>query len=137
MPLPSPLRAAALLSCLISFALPRAALAATAYVTNEKGDSVSVVNTDKLDVVKTIPVGQRPRGIALSTDGKQLYLCASDDDTIQIIDTKTLELSGNLDSGLDPELLIVSRDGKYVFTSNENNNLVTVIDTKTHRQLFS
>ena len=132
----SPLRAAALLACvLLRMALPQQALAYTAYVTNEKGNSVSVIDTDKL-ATTTVPVGERPRGIALSPDSKELYVCASDDDTIQVIDTKTMQIVGNLESGADPELLIVSRNGKYVFTSNENDNLVTVIDVKTRRRIF-
>ena len=35
-----------------------------AFVSNEKGNSISVVDTDKMDTVATIPTGQRPRGIS-------------------------------------------------------------------------
>ena len=57
-----------------------------------------------MKTVKTIPVGQRPRGITM-TQGRQraILVCASDDDTIQIIDTKTLQIVGDLPSGPDPE----------------------------------
>ena len=44
------------------------ALANTAYITNEKGNSVSVIDTASIEVTKTIKVGQRPRGVALSKD---------------------------------------------------------------------
>ena len=33
------------------------------YVTNENGGDVSVIDSDSLEVVSTIPVGKRPRGI--------------------------------------------------------------------------
>ena len=59
------------------------------YVSNEKDNTVSVVDSTTMEVVKTINVGQRPRGITISHDGKFIYLCASDDDTIEIIDTAT------------------------------------------------
>jgi len=42
------------------------ASAFTAYVSNEKSNTISVVDTDKFTVVKTIKVGQRPRGIELT-----------------------------------------------------------------------
>ncbi len=69
--------------------------AATAYVSNEKGNSISIIDTDKLAVVNTVKVGRRPRGIVLSKDYSQLFICAGDDDTIQILDTKTLRSSAN------------------------------------------
>jgi YVTN family beta-propeller protein len=55
------------------------------YVSNEKGNSITIVDGDKLEAVATVPVGNRPRGIALSPDGKWLYICASDDDTVEIM----------------------------------------------------
>src|SRR5665213_2265530 len=75
----------------------------TAYVSNERDNTISVVDLDQMKTVGTIPVGQRPRGITLTKDGSQLLVCASDDDTIQIIDTKTLRIIGTLPSGPDPE----------------------------------
>src|SRR5262249_18325180 len=56
----------------------RPASAETIYVTNEKGNTVSVIDGQSLEVVKTIPVGNRPRGFVMSLDYKTLYICASD-----------------------------------------------------------
>ena len=39
-----------------------------AYVSNEKSNTVSVIDTDKWQVVRTIKVGQRPRGIEITKD---------------------------------------------------------------------
>ena len=39
------------------------AFAFRAYVSNEKGNSISVIDTDKMVTVATIQTGQRPRGI--------------------------------------------------------------------------
>ena len=46
------------------------ACAYTAYVSNEKGNTVSVIDTEKWAVTATIKVGQRPRGIEFTRDGK-------------------------------------------------------------------
>ena len=94
------------------------AAATTAYISNEKGNSVTVVDLDKLAVVKTVEVGQRPRGIALSKDEKLVYVCLGDDDTIAILDSTTLGRVGELPSGPDPEQMRVSPDGKLVFVAN-------------------
>ncbi len=61
----------------------------TVYVSNEKGNSLTVIDSATLQVQETVPVGQRPRGIMLTKDGKQLLICASDDDTVQMLDVAT------------------------------------------------
>ena len=44
------------------------ALAYTVYVSNEKGNSITVIDSDTLEVRETIRVGQRPRGIMLTKE---------------------------------------------------------------------
>ena len=100
----------------------------TVYVSNEKDNTVSVVDSTTMAVVRTLNVGQRPRGITISKDGKFVYLCASDDDTIEIIDTASAEIVGSLPSGPDPELFVLSPDGNTLYVANEDDNLVTVIN---------
>ena len=65
------------------------ASAFTAYVSNEKDNTLSVIDTSEWQVVKTIKVGQRPRGIAYTKDQKFVLVAVGDDDTIQMIDTRT------------------------------------------------
>src|SRR5580698_11244217 len=92
----------------------------TAYVSNERDNTISVVDLDQMKTVKTVPVGQRPRGITMTKDGKELLVCASDDDTIQIIDTATLRVVGNLPSGPDPETFALHVSGNPLYVSNED-----------------
>ena len=110
----------------------RPAAAETIYVTNEKGNTVSVIDGDKLEVIKTIPVGERPRGFVMSKDYKTLYICASDSDEIEAIDLDTDNVT-SLVSTPDPERIDISPDGKFLFASNENDNLVSVIDIGAQR----
>jgi PQQ-dependent catabolism-associated beta-propeller protein len=103
----------------------------TAYVTNEKDNTISVIDTDKMAVVKTAEVGHRPRGIVMSKDKKWLIVCTSDDNDVKIYDAKTLEYVKSLPSGPDPELLALHPDGKRLYIANENDNLVTVVNIET------
>jgi PQQ-dependent catabolism-associated beta-propeller protein len=98
------------------------------FVSNEKGNSISIIDGETLELIETVPVGNRPRGIALSSDGRYLYICASDDNTIQMMDTETREILHHLPSGPDPELLVVSPDDALIYVANEDDNMVTVID---------
>ena len=120
-----------MLSVCIALMVPTpAALAYTAFVTNEKDNTVSVIDTDKLEVIKTFKVGHRPRGIVLSKDAKWLIICASDDNIIQVYDTKTYKFIKSLPSGPDPELQILHPSGNPLYVANEDDNLVTVVDIK-------
>src|ERR1700758_4492652 len=91
----------------------------TAYVSNERSNTVSVIDTSKWEVVKTIKVGQRPRGITYTKDQRYVLVAVGDDDTIQMIDTGTNQLVGTLPSGPDPELFVVSPDGNTLYVANE------------------
>src|SRR5260370_26822325 len=100
----------------------------TAYGSSEKSNTISVIDIDKLAVVKTIKVGQRPRGIELTKDGKFVLVAVGDDDTIQMIDSNTHEIMATLPSGPDPELFTQDPTGKTLYIANENDNTVTIVD---------
>src|SRR5581483_3038706 len=106
-----------------------------AYVSNEKGNTVSVIDTDKWAVTATIKVGQRPRGIEFTRDGKFVMVAVGDDDTIQVIDSRTQQIVDTLPSGPDPELFTQDAAGKTLYVANENDNTVTVIDLKTRTRI--
>jgi YVTN family beta-propeller protein len=131
---------------------PLCAQAGRAFVTNEDGESVSVLDTDKAEVVATINVGKRPRGLKLSHDGKELYVAVSglpkcpptvpdeecaklkrdvNADGIAVIDTTTLKLDRLLKSGSDPEQFDISHDGKQLFIANEDSGTLTIVNIST------
>ena len=99
-----------------------------AYVSNEKGNTISVIDTDSWTVRKTIKVGQRPRGIEFTRDGKFVLVAVGDDDTIQVIDAATQQVVDSLPSGPDPELFVQDAAGKILYVANENDNTITIID---------
>jgi PQQ-dependent catabolism-associated beta-propeller protein len=104
------------------------AAAVEIFVSNEKGNSISIIDGATLELLETVPVGNRPRGIALSSDGRYLYICASDDNTIQVMDTASRAILHHLPSGPDPELLVLSPDDQTIYVANEDDNMVTVVD---------
>ena len=73
-----------------------------AYVSNEKGNTVTVIDTSSWTVTKTIKVGQRPRGIEFTRDGKFVFVAVGDDDSIQVIDVAKQEVVDTLPSGSTP-----------------------------------
>ncbi|MEO6802823.1 MAG: hypothetical protein ABI197_06210, partial [Granulicella sp.] len=47
------------------------------YVTNEVSGDLTVIDSGTLNVISTIPLGKRPRGIHASPDGKTIYIALS------------------------------------------------------------
>lgn len=101
--------------------------AATIFVSNERDNTVTVVDSDTLEVIKTIRTGKRPRGIVISPDFKEVFVCSGDDNRLDVIDTKTLEVTRQMDSGPDPELLDIDPKGERIYIANEDDALVTVM----------
>src|SRR3546814_11601565 len=85
--------------------------AMTIFVSNEKGNSITVIDGDTMEVTATVDVGNRPRGIALSADHSLLYICVGDDDHTEVLDTETLAVGETLPSGPDPGPLVRPPDG--------------------------
>jgi PQQ-dependent catabolism-associated beta-propeller protein len=129
--------------------LPGVAQAARAYVSNEDEHTVSVIDTQRLEVTATIPVGKRPRGLKLSRDGSRLYVAVSglpkcppsvpdeecaklqrdlSADGIAAVDTHSLKVVQLYKAGSDPEQFDVSREGRRLFVSNEDSATLTVLD---------
>jgi YVTN family beta-propeller protein len=48
---------------------------------------VSVIDTASNQVVATVPVGQRPWNMALTPDGKKLYVANGRSNSVTVIDT--------------------------------------------------
>ncbi len=132
-----------------------AAHAGRAYVSNEDGHTVTVIDTDKNEVVTTIPVGKRPRGISVSHDGATVYVALSglpkcppttpDEecaklgrdvkaDGVAAIDTKTHKVVKVFEAGSDPEQFDLASDGR-LYVANEDSASATVLDTKTGKIL--
>lgn len=116
----------------ITQAIP--AWAETIYVTLEKDNALAVVSGPEGNLIKTVKIGKRPRGISLSRDGNSLYVAVSDEDAIKIIDTSSLKIVGTLPSGEDPETFAIDPEGQFLFASNEDDNQVTVIDLKAKKR---
>ena len=106
------------------------ALAHEVYVSSEKDNAISVIDTASLEVVRTFAVGKRPRGITFSSDFSHFFVCASDSNAVQVFDAAGAHLH-DLPSGEDPEQFALSPDGKRLFIANEDNAVTTVVDLAT------
>lgn len=101
------------------------------FVSNEKSHTLSVLDPESLQVVKTIETSRRPRDMNFSPDQRLLYVACGDDDVIDVIDVKRLEVVDQIGTGPSPEAFALSPDGTQVWVSNENNATVGYLDLTT------
>ena len=97
------------------------------FVTNEAGDSVTVIDSRTDRVEKTIEVGGRPRGIGFSPDRSKVYVALGNENAIGVIDAAALELERKISAGSDPEAFAVHPNGT-IYLSNEDDGLATALN---------
>ena len=116
---------------------------AMAYVTLVNDDAVAVISTatntlidtdPEADGVQHIPVGDRPRGIAISPDGQEAYVANADDNTVSVIDTATKTVVATIAVGDEPQGVAFAPDGATAYVTNIKDYTVSVIDTATRTQ---
>jgi len=104
------------------------------FVTNEKGNSVSVIDPANNTVIATIDVGNQPRGIGKSPDGSEIYVALGEEGKIAVIDPKEMKLTRKFDSGPDPEAFGVHPNGN-IYISMEADAKAAVYNPKTGEQI--
>ena len=119
------------IASLAALLLASAAQADEIWISNEKDNTLSVIDTATLEVTRTIPTGERPRGIAFSHDHSRLYICASDSDAVQVMDPVSGEILFDLPSGEDPEQFVLHPDDRHLWIANEDDAVTTVVDVET------
>ena len=101
--------------------------------------TISVIDTSRNLVVRTIDVGLHPTGMALGPDGNRVYVTNANSDTVSVIDTATDTLTNTLHVGRThegrvpvlgsaPNAVAVSSDGRTLFVANAAENAVAVVE---------
>ncbi len=117
------------------------------FVTNEATGDLSVIDGATLEVIATVPLGKRPRGIHASADGKTIYVALSGSpnappgtdesklpppdksaDGIGVYDVEQNKIVKVIPGGSDPENFDISQDGKTMYVSNEDAAGISFVD---------
>src|SRR2546427_1577416 len=118
--------AAPLLVAALVLGHARAGAEVRVFVTNEKSDNVTVIDAATRKVIKSIPVGKRPRGVAVSPDGRRVYVTNSNSDTLSVIDARSLAVLSTVPAGGDTEGPTLHQAGAAPHAVNENDLSATV-----------
>ena len=123
----------------------RAEAAPFAYVANHDSKNVSVIDTATNTVVATIPVGHFPNGVAVTPDGKHVYVTNDNPDDsvpviVVVIDTATNRVMARIPLSPNPVFptgVAISPDGKFAYVTSDFLDLsagnLWQIDTATNK----
>jgi YVTN family beta-propeller protein len=115
-------------------------------VSNEDDGTIAVIDARSHELIATIPVGKRPRGLRVAPDGKTLYVALSGSpkagpgvdaarlpppdrtaDGIGVVDLARLALVRVIPSGQDPESFDLA-GGELLVVSNEETAEASIVD---------
>ena len=120
------------------------------YVTNERSGDLSEIDASTLQLISTVPLGKRPRGIHASPDHHFLYIALSGSPLARSRSRREQASSARQDrrrhrrlrcaaeqtrarhpSGSDPENFDLTKDGRSIIVSNEDDAKASFIDIAT------
>ena len=115
------------------------------YVSNEASGDMTIVDPGQPEVVATIKLGKRPRGI--HAFGNLLYVALSGSpfappgvdestlpppdksaDGIGVVDLRQNKLTDKIQAGSDPEQFALSSDGRILYASNEDAGALSIVE---------
>jgi YVTN family beta-propeller protein len=102
--------------------------------------TISVYDTALERIVKAIDVGLHPSAMALSPNGRRLYVANGNSDSVSVIDTTSDSVESTIDvrpessaaRGSAPNALAVGPDGETLYVANAGNNAIALLQPGQH-----
>jgi DNA-binding beta-propeller fold protein YncE len=92
---------------------------------------VEIGGTNNIKVVRTLPVGDEPRGVVITPDGSRAYVALGGEDAVAVVDIKRLAVTGRWPVEREPWHLALAPDGKTLAVANVRGGGVSVLDAQT------
>jgi len=105
------------------------------YTANIPSGTVSVLDVRGRTLLRTSDaVARQTEGIALSRDGRRLWIGSNQDHTVTVVDAETLQPVDTLQAPGFPYRAVASADGRRVVVPNPMANLIRVFDARSLRE---
>jgi YVTN family beta-propeller protein len=108
------------------------------YITEEPTRTLDVVDAKSLRVTKKIPLSGRPNNLAVTNDGRKVYVgIAQPPGAVDVIDTVSLSKVKSIPVDGAIHNVYVTPDGKYAVAGSIPTRVMSVIDTATNTLAWS
>jgi YVTN family beta-propeller protein len=75
----------------------------------------------------------KPVGVAVSPDGRLVYVANGAAGVVTVLDARTLKAVGRIPVGKRPWGIALSRDGRFLYTANGLSDSVSIVDTRARK----
>ena len=108
------------------------------YISNEAESTLDVVDTKSLKIVRNIPLSGHPNNIAISKDGKRVFVSiVTAPGAVDVIDTTSMERVKSIPVKGGVHNTYVTPDGKFVVAGSIPGKILTVIDAQTEEPVWT
>jgi YVTN family beta-propeller protein len=108
------------------------------YITEEPTRTLDVVDAKSLKVTKKIPLSGRPNNLAVTKDGRRVYVgIAQSPGAVDVIDTVSLTRVKSIPVNGAIHNVYVTPDGRYALAGSIPTSVISVIDTATNTLAWS
>jgi len=109
-----------------------AGAAPLAYVGNQQDGTISIIDTVRDEVVRTIPqhgsLGKKIQAVVTDPAGKTAFVVDADGNAVVVVDLATGEVRQRIMVGASPEGATLSPSGKTLAVCVEEDNVVALVD---------
>jgi len=100
-----------------------------AFVANIGSGSVTIMDLALGSKLTSVPTGEGAEGIAVTPDGRQVWVTNRAEDTITIINPASQMAEAKIEAGSFPIRAEATADGRFVLVTNANGNDLSVYST--------
>jgi YVTN family beta-propeller protein len=106
------------------------------YISLWGGERVEIYDTQQNHLIGSIPVESHPNDMAITKNGKYLFVANANSNSVSIINTMSNKVIENINAALYPDSpagsttngVALSEDGTKLFIANADNNCLAVFD---------
>ena len=102
--------------------------------TNLASGRLSVIDTQNLRILGTIPTGKGPTGLTFSRDGALAFVSNQGDKTVAIVETASHRIIKTIPVGNNPHFLVLGPDGR-IWGTNTGDDDIFIIDPAAQQKI--
>jgi YVTN family beta-propeller protein len=104
-------------------------------VANLGSGSLTVIDLEAGRVVKQVVTGDGAEGVAVTPDGREIWVSNRAANTVSVVDAKSLDVVATLPSPGYPIRAVLTPDGRHALVSNARSAELAVFDVKARKEL--